>query len=204
LDFLPSADIYDQDGNLYDSYVPYQVTKGVYAFDVLIPSTDTESGYIFNDVWSNISINGVSRPDITLDVELRDAMQYYNIGSSDSLPKKVAVSIGGLQNKEKIKRGDIRKVIVSARIPYTVEQTQSISGLQYRLWVSEGSSELTVIDFQPVEMANNYYYFLLDTASLIPNTYYLDVLATSNLEVTTIKNVLQFEIINQVELRKGQ
>jgi hypothetical protein len=116
----------------------------------------------------------------------------------------VAVSIGGVKNQEKIKRGDIRKAIVSARIPYTVEQTQSIDNLQYRLYVKEGTRELTVIDFQPVEMANNYYYFLLDTASLIPNTYYLDILASSNLEVTTIKSVVQFDIVNQVELRKGQ
>ena len=53
-------------------------------------------------------------------------------------------------------------------------------------------------------MANNYYYFLLDTGSLIPNTYYIDVLATSNLQVTTLKNVIQFDIINQVDLRHGQ
>ena len=53
-------------------------------------------------------------------------------------------------------------------------------------------------------MANNYYYFLIDTASLITNKYYLDVLATSNLEVTTLKNILSFEIVNQVELRKGE
>ena len=39
---------------------------------------------------------------------------------------------------------------------------------------------------------------------LIPNTYYLDVIVTSNLEVTTIKNAVQFDIISQVELRKGQ
>ena len=51
-------------------------------------------------------------------------------------------------------------------------------------------------------MANNYYYFLLDTASLIPTTYYIDVLATSNLEVTTLKNVVEFDIVNQVDLRK--
>jgi hypothetical protein len=47
---------------------------------------------------------------------------------------------------EKIKRGDVR-VIVSARIPYTVEQTQTISDLKYRLYVNEGNAELTVIDF---------------------------------------------------------
>jgi hypothetical protein len=42
-------------------------------------------------------------------------------------------------------------------------------------------------------MTNNHYYFLLDTDSLIPNTYYLDILATSNLEVTTLKKVVQFD-----------
>ena len=94
--------------------------------------------------------------------------------------------------------------MVSARIPYTVEQSQVITDLQYRLYVSEGAAELTVIDFQPVERAVNNYYFLLDTASLIPNTYYLDVLVTSNLEITTIKRAVQFEIVNQVDLRKGQ
>jgi hypothetical protein len=120
------------------------------------------------------------------------------------LPRKIAVNISGINNKERIKRGDIRKGIVSARIPYTVEQTQNISDLKYRLYVTEGNAELTVIDWQPVEMANNYYYFLLDTESLIPMTYYLDIQAYSNLEVTTIKNAVQFDIVNQVELRKGQ
>jgi hypothetical protein len=159
---------------------------------------------MYNDVWSDVVINGVTRPNISLDFVVKSSMDYYNIGTNDMLPKKVAVNISGIRNQENIKRGDTRRVIVSARIPYTIEQTQYIDGLQYRLYVKEGNAELTVIDFQPVEMANNYYYFLLDTASLIPNTYYLDVLATSNLEVTTLKNVCQFNIVNQVDLRYGQ
>jgi hypothetical protein len=131
-------------------------------------------------------------------------MGYYNIGNNDMLPKQIALSVSGVKNNEIIKKGDIRKVIVSARIPYTVEQTQVVTNLKYRLYVLEGKGELTVIDFQPIEMANNYYYFLLDTSSLISNTYYLDVMAESNLEVTTLKNVLKFDIANQVESRKGQ
>jgi hypothetical protein len=51
--------------------------------------------------------------------------------------------------------------------------------------------------FQPIEMASNYYYFLIDTASLIPNTYYLDVLVTTNLEVTTIKCYTNSRMVNQ-------
>jgi hypothetical protein len=206
LDSIPSVNIYDQDGVLFSAYTPSDVnhvTLGVYSIDILVPTTSDNDCTMYTDIWTGITINGVSRPNIELNFALKNSMDYYNIGNNDMLPKKVAVSVGGIQNSEKIKRGDIRKVFVSARIPYTVEQTQDISDLKYRLYVLEGTSELTVIDFQPVEMANNNYYFLLDTASLIPNTYYLDILATSNQEVTTIKNSLSFQIVNQVELRKG-
>lgn len=205
LDNIPSVNIYDQNEALLSAYTSSDVnhiTLGVYSIDLLVPTNADNIETMYNDVWTGITINGVTRPDISLNFVVKDSMEYYNIGTSDGLPKKVAVSIGGLRNKERIKRGDIRKVIVSARIPYTVEQTQNISDLKYRLYVAEGASrELTVIDYQPIEMANNYYYFLIDTASLIPNTYYLDVYVTSNLETTTLKNVVEFDIISQVELR---
>lgn len=206
LDYKPNVDVYDNNGVLFASYpnnLVNHVTKGVYSIDILVPTTANNVETMYSDVWQNVTINGVTRPDVTLDFVVKDSFEYYNM-NGDSLPKKVGVSIAGLQNMEKIKRGDIRKVLVSARIPYTVEQSQNISDLKYRLYVSEGSAELTVIDFQPVEMAVNNYYFLLDTASLIPNTYYLDVLVTSNLEVTTIKRAVQFEIVNQVDLRNSQ
>jgi hypothetical protein len=207
LDSIPTVTVYDETGNIFAFYsqmMVNHVTKGVYSIDILVPSNGSNDCVMYNDVWGGISINGVSRPDISLDFAMKDSNEYYNIGSSDNLPKRTAVSISGIQNNEKIKRGDVRKVIVSARIPYTVEQTQLIDDIKYRLYVTEGKPELTVIDFQPVEMANNNFYFLLDTASLIPNTYYLDVLVTSNLEVTTLKGVLQFDIVNQVDLRRGQ
>jgi hypothetical protein len=206
LDTIPAVNVFNQNNILFSAYTSSQVshvTKGVYSIDILVPTNNNDC-VMYTDVWTGLTINGVSRPDISMDFAMKDSMNYYNIGNNDTLPKKVAVSVSGLQNRERVKRGDIRKVIVSARIPYTVEQTQNIDGLKYRLYVSEGSAELTVIDFQPIEMANNHYYFLLDTASLIPNTYYLDVLVTSNLEVTTIKNAIQFDIVNQVDLRRGQ
>jgi hypothetical protein len=207
LDQIPNVDVYDSNGNLFSAYTSSDVnhvTKGVYSIDIIVPTNSGNVETMFNDVWKNVVINGVSRPELSLDFVVKSSFEYYNIGTNDMLPKKVAVNISGIRNQENILRGDVRRVIVSARIPYTVEQTQYIDNLQYRLYVKEGGAELTVIDFQPVEMANNYYYFLLDTPSLIPNTYYLDVLATSNLEVTTLKNVCQFNIVNQVELRKGQ
>ena len=204
LDSKPSVRIYDQNGVLFSAYTSSAVTHvtlGVYSIDIKVPTSSTNIETMYEDIWSGITINGVTRPNIELNFVVKDSMGYYTIGNNDMLPRKVAVTVSGIQNKEKIKRGNIRKVVVSARIPYTVEQTQNISTLKYRLYVTEGTSELTVIDYQPVQMANNYYYFLLDTESLVSNTYYLDIEATSNLEVTKLTNVLQFDIINQVELR---
>ncbi len=206
LDSKPSVNVYDSNDTLFSAYTSNQVkhvTKGVYSIDIIVPSSYGDC-VMFNDVWGGITINGVTRPNISLDFVLKDSMDYYNIGDNSFLPKKTAITVSGIQNKERIKRGDIRKVIVSARIPYTVEQSQKIDDIKYRIFVSEGAAELTVIDFQPIEKTNNHYYFLLDTASLIPNTYYLDVLVTSNLETTTIKNAIQFDIVNQSDLRKGQ
>ena len=72
-----------------------------------------------------------------------------------------------------------------------------------RLYIKEGKAEYTVIDYTPVELAFNHNYFLLDTASLVPQTYYLDIKAKSSYEVNTTKNVISFNITNQVDERKG-
>jgi hypothetical protein len=205
LDSLPKVDIYNENGDLYLSINEVNhITKGVYSIDLTIPTGDAETGILFNDVWSLIFINGVERPDISLSFEIKDGDNYYNIGSNDLLPQKVAVSLSGVKAQEKIKRGDIRKVIVSTRIPYTVEQTQNINNIKYRLYVTEGKNEITVTDFHQIELASNYNYFLLDTASLIPNTYYIDILVESNLEVTTLKNVINFDIVSESNLRISQ
>lgn len=207
LDVLPSVEVFDNVGDSFATYASSAVThetKGVYSIDILVPTTPDNDCTMYNDVWSGLIINGVSLPDANLDFVIKSSMGYYNIGMQDSQPRKTAVSISGINSNEKIKRGDVRKVIVSARIPFTVEQTQKIDNLQYRLYVKEGSNELSVIDYQPVEQSINNYYFLLDTASLIPNTYYLDVLVTSNLETTTLARVVNFDIVSQSDLRKSQ
>ncbi len=208
LDSTPSVQILDNAGDFFSGFASTavtHVTKGVYSIDITVPtSTAHTDSTLFTDIWSGVTINGIVRPNIELNFALKDSMEYYNIGNQDTLPKRIGLSVSGIQNKEKIKRGDIKKVIVSVRIPYTVEQTQLVDNLQYRIYTTEGKNELTIIDYQPIEMANNYYYFLLDTDSLLPSTYYLDVKAESNLEVTTLKNALSFDIVSESNLRKSQ
>lgn len=204
LDTMPSVSVYDEQGLLFSAFTGTQinhVTKGVYSIDLTVPTTSTNDCTMYNDVWSGIVINGVSRPDISLDFALKNSMGYYNIGGSNSTPKKIAVSISGIQNQEKIKRGDVRKVFVTPKIPYTVNQTQVIDNIKYRIFTLEGSSELTIIDYHPVELATPNPYFILDTLSFLSGTYYIDIMVESNLEKTSLQNVCKFIIINEVENR---
>jgi hypothetical protein len=199
LDSNPSVLITDGNGDVFSAITPSavtHVTKGVYCIDVKVPTNTNNVDCIqFTDTWSGITI---------IDFVMKDSSGYYNIGNNDLLPKKVGLSVSGIRRDERIHRGDIRKVIVSTRIPYTIEQKQTVDSLKYRLYVKEGRNEYTVIDFQDVEMANNYNYFLLDTESLVPGTYYLDVKVESNLEISTLKDVLSFDIVSQSNLRISQ
>jgi len=206
LDQLPTVDIIDNNENVYQSYNQNEIihiTKGVYAININIPTTtNTFEDVQFYDKWKDLKINGADRPDIELSFVMKDSDRYYNINDSDTLPKPFAISITGIKRDEKIKRGDVRKVLVSARIPYTIEQKQLLENIKYRLYIKEGRNEYTVTDYHQVEIANNINYFLLDTESLIPNIYYLDIQVISNLEVSTVKETISFEIVSQSDLRK--
>jgi hypothetical protein len=205
LDSLPTVSIYNNDNTLLISAnTVTHITKGVYATELTIYSSASTINDIYTDRWSNIVINGIQRPSIDLSFSLKDSLGYYNIGDNNMLPKEVSIIVSGIKSNERIKRGDTRKVILLTKIPYTVNQTQKIDSIEYRLFVKEGNNEITIIDYQPVELANNHYYFLLDTQSLIPNTYYIEFKVETNLVVKTLNNVFQFEITSQSLSRNSQ
>ena len=201
LDSKPSVTINDGDGNLFSSYTTNDVvqqTKGVYYIELFVPITSSDCT-IFSDNWSNLTINGINRPDVTLQFEIKDDTEYYNFGYSESLPIEYTVNLSGIRRDEKIKRGDQRKVFVNARIPYTINESSVIDGLQYRLWIAEGSTEVNVIDWTDVNRSFLKNYFILDTSWMIPNEYYIDIKLTSNQLVKTYTNTMKFSIANQVD-----
>jgi hypothetical protein len=201
LDVNPSVTILDNDGNVFLSIPSSGVTRqfeGVYYVEFTVPSGLYTDCFTFQDIWSNISINGQSRPDVTLEFALKKNEEWFNFGDNDGEPKQYGFSMSGIKREEKIKRGDIRKVLVSARIPYTVDRKQVIDGLKYRLYVKQGTAEINVIDWDDVNRTNNQNYFLLDTSWMIPNTYYLDLKLYSNQEVRDYPEIMKFYITNQI------
>lgn len=207
LDNLPLVEIIGDNGDVIidsSSTTVTQVSKGVYCTEITIDSSNATNCLQYTDVWSNIEIDGKPRPDVELEFIANDSLEYFNIGDSDEISKRVNVNVTGILNQEDIVRGDIRKVYVSTVIPYTINQKQVVDSLKYRLYTKEGTNEFTVIDYQDINKANVNNYFLIDTISLVPGRYYIDIKTEINQEVNTFKNTINFNIVSQSELRISQ
>lgn len=178
--------------------VSKQATKGVYFIDLELSSDKFEENQMFYDTWTNIFFKGKKLKDVELDFVTKSNTDYFQFESDIALPKKYIPSIKGIRYDEKIKRGDIRKVIVEARVPYTTNELEVIDGMEYRLFIKDGVRELDVIQYEPINKSMNYNYFLINTNDLLPQRYYLDIKLTSNLEVKHFRSILSFDIVNDI------
>ena len=203
LDNIPSVDIYDNQDNLYLS-IPSSgvshVMEGVYCVNLSVPSSGYTDCTTFTDVWKNISINGISRPNVELEFALVNDDSWYNLGTNEYQPINYGIAISGIKRDERVKRGDLRKILVTSRVPYSITKTDVIDGLYYRLYIREGEAEVSVIDWDNVNKAYNHNFFMLDTSWMIPNTYYLDIKLINNRQVTILKDVMKFLIVNEQEV----
>tara|TARA_R110002124_G_scaffold232758_3_gene397837 strand:+ start:2354 stop:3859 length:1506 start_codon:yes stop_codon:yes gene_type:complete len=198
LDNTPTCIIYDCNGNAVTTLIPTKLTCGVYYIELTItslPSSQT-TPVLYEDIWSNISINGVSQPNVTNEFVIYD--NAFSIGPTAAQPKIYGYSVSGIKEDEKITNGETRKVFISTRVPYTTDQQVLVDNLQYRVYVTQGTTQVEVIPWNQVNMGNEHNYFLVDTSWMIPNEYYLDIKATSNQQVDTYRKAIKFQIINQL------
>ena len=99
---------------------------------------------------------------------------------------------------EKLVAGETRKVFVSVRVPYTVNQSVLIDGLKYRMYVRQGNTEVETHPWANVNRTYNHNYFLLNTEDMIPNEYFIDIKANSNQEVNIYRNIIKFQVVSQI------
>jgi len=181
-----------------------QATKGIYYIDVNLSSSEYEEDTMLYDIWSNLKYKGKAINDVELSFVTKSSNKYFSFG----LPKQeeeteFVPSVYGINQREEVKRGDIRKINIDCRIPYTSNQLRSVEGIDYRLYIMEGLKEYDVISWSKVERGYNENYLLLNTDDLIPSRYYLDLRVHKNLELIHHPKVLEFDIINDVTNNKA-
>jgi len=129
-------------------------------------------------------------------IEDRNGDAVIQIGSMSKEPQIYGFDFYGILQNEKILNTDIRKVGVTIKQAYTGQQLLlDVSGF-YRVYVMEGTTEVLVQDWTPINRTPNEYYFIFDMRDKIPNQYYVDIQVNTSGEKDTYKRQLTFSIVN--------
>lgn len=192
LDTLPICTINSQ------THPVTHVTKGVYSTTLFASGNTFDSYTEYNDVWSGIAIGGHVKPNITLKFVPKEDNDYFQIGSEVMEPVRYGMSISGIKRDEKVPQGNVRKVFVHLRKPYTVDQHDILTNIEYRLYIKQGANQIEVLDWQPVNKTYNSNYFTIDTTWLIPQIYYVDIKIERRGEVNIFNEELKFTVPSKV------
>jgi hypothetical protein len=152
---------------------------------------------MFNDVWSDIILNGENLPTITNQFVLKPIQANIIIGSQSQDPSEFGFSFYGINQNEKILNTDIRKVGVVVKRAYTTNTVLQNVQAFYRIYVMEGQTEVQVQDWTKINRTPNEFYFIFDMRDKIPNEYFVDIRVNTNGEKDTYKKQLTFQIVNK-------
>lgn len=178
-----------------------QASKGVY-YAIIEPNIITmEKDVIYYDIWSEIVLNGQLHENIELEFIAHDLSHKLIIGSNNYTKKELIPYLYGINDSENISRGEIREINIDFKEKYNSEKKELIKTAYYRLYIKDGEREIDVIDYQPIEIGYLNNFFLIYTMDLIPNKYYIDIKVSTGREVLMYKDVLHFNILNNVTER---
>ena len=199
LDSDPFVRIEDRNGTAVSGMTSLTTclkTKGVYEVTVPNGFSNYPTPCIFYDVWSGLTINGQSIPNVTNQFTLQPYTSGIQIGSVSKEPQIFGFNFYGILQNEQILNTDIRKVGVTIKKAYTGQQLLlDVSGF-YRVYVMEGTTEVLVQDWTPLNRTPNEYYFIFDMRDKIPNQYFVDIQVNTSGEKDTYKRQLTFSIVN--------
>jgi len=200
LDSDPVVRIQDRNGDAVTGMATLSTclkTKGVY--EVIVPNGF--SGYptpcMFYDVWSGLTINEQSLPNVQNQFILQPYTNGIQIGTVSQDPEIFGFNFFGIKQNEQILNTDIRKVGVTIKQAYTGQQVLLNVSASYRVYVMEGTTEVQVQDWTPLNRTPNQYYFIFDMRDKIPNQYFVDIQVNTSGEKDTYKQQLTFQIVNK-------
>lgn len=196
LDRIPTCTVDDVE------YEVKQETKGVYYIDIKLDSKKYKPNQIIYDVWSNIVYNGEVLEDIELEFVTHSQKMFFNIDETIRTPKTLTPFLIGINNNESITIGEIRTNKLFFRVPYTHTDYILNDSAEYRLYVKDGDREVTIIDWDSVMNISKYGLFTIDTTTLVPSEYHIDIRVHFGEEVRIFKNETTFKIVSDVTNQK--
>jgi hypothetical protein len=168
----------------------YQVTFGIDG-DVFV----CDGKKFFYDNWSNLSIDDVSLSDVKQKFIPKPLTSKYTIGDNPTELKRYSIQYFGINQNEKVKRGELRKIVVSFR-SINEPKTVLFNEVYYRMFIKEGRVDVMVHDWTQIDKTNENS-FILDTSYLIPREYFLEIKGKTHSEEIFYNNYIKFEILSE-------
>jgi hypothetical protein len=173
--------------------------KGIYYIDLNLSKNDFEADTMLYDTWGDIVYQRTKLNDVELDFTLKATSNFFNIGNSlNTTNITFTPTISGIKEKEQIKRGDVRKLIISAKPSYTNNIVQLVDEMDFRLYIKDGTREVDVIEWDRVNKAFSENFYMVDTNILIPQRYYVDIRIKYGMNSIVHHDVLSFDIVDDL------
>lgn len=195
LDNLPTCTINDTE------YPVEEEQRGYYS--VTVPSTDTNFsvGTIGYDTWSNLYYDGSQIDDVEMEFEVQPKQRFFQIGTNSSTKQTYVPNVFGINDGELVERGEVREITVDFRVEFETNRKVLIDSAEYRLYTMDGTREIDVITYHPIEKAFLNNFFLIYTEDLVPNEYFVDIKTQIGRETKYYRNVLRFTVVSDVTER---
>lgn len=197
LDELPTCSIENYSGNTV-----IQESKGIYSTTIKLSSREYSKNMIIYDTWGNIKHKGEELDDVELEFVTHPSSTYFSIGNDIIEPKILNPFIVGINDNEKINRGEVRIMKVFYKIPYTHSEYKMVNESWYRIYVKDGDREVDIVDWDKMLKTNTHSLFLIYTDEYIPTEYHIDIKAKFGDEIRIFKNELTFKIISNISQQK--
>ena len=200
LDKNPIVTVKDSDDNIIlDKVESNKFSKGIYYIDLKLSRNDFKADTMLFDTWDDILYQGTKLDAVELDFVTKPTSNFFMLGNSLNVNNiSFTPSIQGIQEKEQIKKGDIRKLTISAVPNYTQNTVQLVDDMDIRLYIKDGMSEIDVISWDKVNKSFSENFYMIDTNILVPQRYYVDVRIKYGFNTTIHHDVLTFNIVNEV------
>ena len=191
LDELPTCSV---DGVEYEVK---QGSKGAYYIDITLPPNVYTSPTMLYDKWGNIKYKGEVFSDVEMEFTTQPAVSYFNI--FNRMPEKASFTptVYGINNGEHVTQNDIRKVCFLFKKDYAKNTAVIVDEVEVRLYVMDGTAQITVMPYIKTERSFTDTYITIDTNMLVPNTYHMDVRVKYGMEMIEHHDILNFTVVNE-------
>lgn len=197
LDSNPFVEIYNEKNELQFTLTGTCQDKGVYYVEFEIDSAQITRCLAWKDIWTNLSINGKSLPNYSMQFSLLPAENYYNFGyKTHQAELDFRYGFRGIKRDEVIKRGDIRKIYVDIKSPSTPFENISVDNIFYKIYLKENFyNQETIVDWMPLNRGVCENWFLLDTSWMIAQSYIIDFKVVNKQTIKTYPEQIKFHIV---------